>query len=73
MKEEHIKLIESVKLKIQELTKQQDELYDKLLEDISFNKSTVDSDTWLFDYVFNDFGEIPSEYSEMVKHKVYNE
>ncbi len=61
MTKKQIKLIEKTKAKIQALSKQQDKIYENLLEELGIKAHSLSDAEWIFDYVFNDFGAIPEE------------
>jgi hypothetical protein len=63
---EQIAKIETARNIIRGLNKHQESLYTTLCEECDLDEEN----SWLFDYVFNDYGR-DDIYSQMVKEKVY--
>ena len=61
-------LVESAKIKIKNLAKRQDEIFDELLKDL--NIEDEDNSTWIFDFIFNAEG-ISDAYYEMVENTIF--
>ena len=64
--EEQIAKIEIARSAISDLNKLQETVYSTLCEECDLDESN----TWLFDYVFNDY-HCDDEYSQMVKENLY--
>jgi hypothetical protein len=64
--EKQIAKIEAARSAISDLNKLQETVYTTLCEECDLDEE----DSWLFDYIFNDYGRNDS-YSQMVKDKVY--
>lgn len=61
-------LVENAKIKITNLAKRQDEIFDELLKDL--NIEDEDNSTWIFDFIFN-AGNISDAYYEMVEDAIF--
>jgi hypothetical protein len=68
IKKENRDLVESVKAQILDLSDQQEELFDKLIEDLGI-ESEVDN-TWVFDFIYN-AGIISNEYYKMIEDTIF--
>ena len=68
IKKENRDLVESVKAQILDLSDQQEELFDKLIEDLGI-ESEVDN-TWVFDFIYN-AGTVSDEYYKMIEDTIF--
>jgi hypothetical protein len=70
IKAENRKLVEDAKLKIVNLTKRQDEIFDELIRDLDIQ----DEDTlnWVFDFIYN-AGDISNAYYKMVEDTIFEQ
>ena len=61
-------LVETIKAEILDLSDQQQELFDKLIEDLRIED---DSDiNWIFDFIYNT-GEFGNEYYKMIESSIF--
>ena len=65
---QHQSKIEGTKAVIEQLSQQQNELYDRLIEEI---EPSEEQEVWLWDYVFNVSPKDNSEYNQMVERGIY--
>ena len=68
IKKENRDIVESVKAQILDLSDQQEELFDKLIEDLGI-ESEVDN-TWVFDFIYN-AGTVSDEYYKMIEDTIF--
>jgi len=68
--EKHRSKIEGTRAVIEQLQKQQNGLYDMLIEEI---KPSEEQEPWLWDHCFNSYPCDSSEYSKMVERGIYGE
>jgi len=70
IKAENRKLVEDAKLKIINLTKRQDEIFDELIKDL--NIQDEDTLNWIFDFIYN-AGDISCAYYKMVEDTIFEQ
>jgi hypothetical protein len=68
IKVENRKLVEDAKLKIVNLSKRQDEIFDELMKNLDIQ----DEDTlnWIFDFIYN-AGDISNAYYQMIEDTIF--
>ena len=63
-------LVESIKAEILDLSDQQQELFDKLIEDLGIED---EADTnWVFDFIYN-AGTVSNEYYQMIESSIFEQ
>lgn len=63
-------LVESIKAEILDLSDQQQELFDKLIEDLGIED---EADTnWVFDFIYN-AGIVSNEYYKMIESSIFEQ
>jgi hypothetical protein len=68
--EKHRSKIEGTKAVIENLQQQQNDLYDRLIEDIN---PSEEQEPWLWNYVFNASNNDNTEYNQMVERGIYGD
>ena len=68
--EKHRSKIEGTKAVVEQLSQQQNDLYDRLIEEIN---PSEEQEVWLWDYVFNTSPKDNSEYNQMVERGIYGD
>jgi hypothetical protein len=63
-------LVETIKAQILDLSDQQEELFDKLIEDLAIEDET--DINWVFDFIYN-AGTISNEYYKMVESSIFEQ
>lgn len=68
--EQHQSKIEGTRAVIEQLQQQQNDLYDRMIEEIT---PSDEQETWLWDYCFNSSLPHDTEYAAMVERGIYGE
>lgn len=71
MKDEHKKLIEQTRSKVQSLAAEQDKLYADMLRELGITYDPTASGDFLWDYVFNCTDNTQDSYLTMVRDNIF--
>jgi hypothetical protein len=62
------KLVEDAKLKIVNLSKRQDEIFDELMKNLDIQDE--DTSNWIFDFIYN-AGDVSDNYYQMIEDAIF--
>ena len=71
MKDEHKKLIEQTRAKVQSLSQEQDKLYTQMVRELGITDDPTGRGDFLWDYVFNCTDNCEDSYLTMVRQNLF--